>query len=145
MWGWTVLRWPKPWHTPCGYTRVGNRILSFVEDSAKLGHRAGTFHLENAFVFADASKSVEIRDRSDLASNVKKVELVPAEEIGLALTTCVEMAYSLSLSDAVSEALSLLGFQRSTAKAKDIVESVLKKLTGAQILKVQAGMVTLAD
>ena len=66
---------------------------------------------------------------------VKNIELVPDEEIRVALLTAIRAAFSLSEAEAIAEALSLMGFRRVTAKSNQKVSSALKKL-------VQDGAVT---
>jgi very-short-patch-repair endonuclease len=121
-----------------GYTRVGSRIMSHVEKAGDAGHRAGNFHLFNEFIYPDSSKSVEIRDRSNLPAAMKKIELVPSEEMSAALMKAVEMAFSLTEQDAIAEGLSLMGFQRATEKARGFMEDELKKLIAGDKL-VQSG------
>ena len=78
---------------------------------AVYGHRNQMIFLDGDFLFTDSSKLVKVRDRSDLAASAKKLELVPQEEIREALITAIRAAFSLSEEDAISEALSMLGFQ----------------------------------
>jgi len=76
-----------------------------------------------------------VRDRSDLPASVKKIDLVPKLEIQAALLAAIEAAFSLSKEDAISEALSLMGFQRTTAKSKQIVAFILQGLVEGSRIK----------
>jgi len=76
-----------------------------------------------------------VRDRSDLPASVKKIDLVPKLEIQAALLAAIEAAFSLSEEDAISEALSLMGFQRTTAKSKQIVAFILQGLVEESRIK----------
>lgn len=118
-----------------GFSKVGSRILGHIEQAAQYGYRNGFIHVEDDFLFSDSSKSVKIRDRSNLPSTSKKIELVPKEEIGEALVVAITSGFSLSEDEAISEALSMMGFQRSTAKAKDYVSTVLDQLIYKNVLK----------
>lgn len=118
-----------------GFARVGSRMLGHIKRAAECGHRNGLLHLEGDFLFADSDKPVRVRDRSDMPPTVKNIELVPDEEIRVALLTAIRAAFSLSEAEAIAEALSLMGFRRVTAKANQKVSSALKKL-------VQDGAVT---
>ena len=111
-----------------GFARVGSRMLGHIKRAAEGGHRNGLLHLEGDFLFADGDKPVWVRDRSDMPPTVKDIELVPDEEIRVALLTAIRAAFSLSEAEAIAEALALMGFRRVTAKAKQKVRSALRKL-----------------
>ena len=119
-------------------SRVGPRILEHITRAAEYGQKNGFLHLEGDFLFTGSDKPVRVRDRSDMPPTVKKIELVPDEEIHVALITAIRAAFSLSKEEAISEALSLMGFRRVTAKANQKVGSALRKL-------VQDGAVTVED
>ena len=121
-----------------GFARVGSRMLGHIKRAAEYGQRNGFLHLEGDFLFADSNKPVRVRDRSDMPPTVKKIELVPDEEIRAALISAIRAAFSMSEEEAISEALSLMGFRRVTAKANRKVGSALKKL-------VQDGAVTVEE
>jgi hypothetical protein len=111
-----------------GFARVGNRMLSHIEMAAKFGHKKGLFHFERDFLYLDSNKEVMVRNRNSLPTANKKIELVPDREIEEALKVTVETAFSLSADEAISEALSMMGFQRATNKARSRVNSVLSRL-----------------
>ncbi len=121
-----------------GFARVGSRMLEHIKRAAAYGQRNGFLHLKGDFLFADSDEPVRVRDRSDLPPAAKKIELVPDEEIGAALLAVIRAAFSLAEEEAISAALSLMGFRHLTAKANRKVGSVLKKL-------VQDGAVTVED
>ena len=127
-----------------GFARVGARILGHIEKAAVYGHRNQMIFLDGDFLFADSSKLVKVRDRSDLVASAKKLELVPQEEIREALITAIRAAFSLSEEDAISEALSMLGFQRSTAKAKQQVSTALQILVQEERIKFENDKFTAA-
>ena len=121
-----------------GFARVGSRMLGHIKRAAEFGHQNGLLHLAGDFLFADSDKPVRVRDRSDLPSTARNIDLVPDEEICVALIEVIRAAFSLSEEAAIAEALSLLGFRRATAKAKQKVGAALRTL-------VQDGAVTVED
>lgn len=127
-----------------GFARVGSRILGHIKRAAEYGQRNGFLYLEGDFLFADRDKPVRIRDRSDMPPTVKNIELVPDEEIRAALIAAIRAAFSLSEEEAVSEALSLMGFRRVTVKAKRKVGSALRKLEQDGAVTVEDGKVSVA-
>ena len=120
-----------------GFSRVGARILQHVKAAARHGQNAGMLHVEGDFLFKDRDKQVKVRDRFNLPAAIKKIELVPEEEIQKALFAVIGAAFSLSEEDAISEALAMMGFQRATANAKRRVGSVLQVLLGEERLKAE--------
>jgi very-short-patch-repair endonuclease len=108
-----------------GYARAGQRIKSHIQASAKYAHQEKTIYMDNDFIYADESKPAKIRNRSKLTGTDKKLDWVSPEELGQALHVVITYAYSISADDAMSEALSMLGFQKLTAKSKTQVEPVL--------------------
>lgn len=111
-----------------GFTRVGARIKKHVMTAVEAGHRTGNFHKSGYFIYKSSEKEVEVRDRSELPTSMKKIELVSPEEIKLALLDIADSAFSINIDALVSEALSKLGFQRATSKARSYVSSILYEL-----------------
>ena len=127
-----------------GFARVGSRMLGHIKRAATYGQRNGFLYSEGDFLFADSNKPVRVRDRSDMPPTVKKIELVPDEEIRAALITAIHAAFSMSEEEAISEALSLMGFRRVTAKANQKVGSALRKLVQDGAVTVEGDKVSVA-
>lgn len=111
-----------------GYARVGARIMAHIERASLYGHRKGTFYLEDNFIYSSPDKPAEVRDRSALPPASRNIEFVSSVEIAKAVLLAVDMSFSLSRQEAISEALSLLGFQKATEKARERLEDVISKL-----------------
>lgn len=126
-----------------GVSRVGQRIMSHIESVAAYGHRKGTFYVEGEFLYKNSEKKAEVRDRSYLQSSAKNVVLISDEEIAQALLMVVNMSFSIARRDAISETLSLMGFQKATSKASQRIEEVLDKLEREGKLQIREELVTL--
>lgn len=111
-----------------GVGRMGSRILDSIQNAVKYGHRDKLFFVSKDFIYPDELKKVEIRDRSELPNNLKHIEHIPPEEIQQAIIETVGMAFSISESEVISEALSQMGFNRSTEKARNIIIKGIKVL-----------------
>ncbi|MCM4161731.1 DUF3320 domain-containing protein [Antarcticibacterium flavum] len=120
-----------------GKGRVGNRIYEHIFISATLGHDRKRFYMESEFLYEDETKKVELRDRSNLHNSLKNIENVPPEEIRLALLETIEKAFSISQEEAISEALSKMGFGRATQKASKVVKTEIKKLMKMRKIKME--------
>jgi len=112
--------------------RVGNRIFSKIVSGAEYGKRNNLFHFSNDVIYKDDSKEVEIRDRSELPNNLKHIEHIPKEEIQRAILKTIEMAFSITQEDVISEVLSMMGFNRTTSKSSDIVDKEISNLLKAK-------------
>jgi very-short-patch-repair endonuclease/DNA polymerase III delta prime subunit len=126
-----------------GYSRVGQRMMNHVRKALDKGHKESLFHVDKEFIYHDHKKEVSIRDRSALPSTLKKIDLVPYEEIQAALMDTVKMAFSLPKQDAESEAMSLMGFQRTTAKSRESIGLVINNLIKTRQLKEQGELISL--
>lgn len=111
-----------------GVAKVGVRILKHITKAAEYAHKKQQFHFENEFLYKSANREALVRDRSDLPAAQKKVEYIAPEEIKAAIYKTVQDAFSIDTDEAVTEALSLLGFQRVTAKMKESVLPMLNEL-----------------
>ncbi|QED38999.1 DUF3320 domain-containing protein [Antarcticibacterium arcticum] len=120
-----------------GIGRIGNRIFDHIKESARYGHSQKWFYLSNNFIYVDESKEIEIRDRSLLPISYKNIEHVPPEEIQKAIFETIEMSFSISQTEVISETLSKMGFGRATLKASNIVKSEIKKLIRSQKIKME--------
>lgn len=120
-----------------GIGRIGNRILEKIIDGATYGHRNNLFHYSKDFLYHDANKIVEVRDRSDFDPSLKKIENIAPEEIQKALIDTISMAFSLPESEAISVALSSMGFSRSTEKASVIIGAEIAKLFKEKKIKLE--------
>ena len=62
------------------------------------------------------------RDRSAFEPSAKRLEHVPPEEIRAALEMVVRSSFSIDQDEAISQVLDLLGFQRATSGAVDVLQ-----------------------
>jgi very-short-patch-repair endonuclease/DNA polymerase III delta prime subunit len=119
-----------------GVSRAGNRIVDAVQSALQYGAAAGIFKFENGFAYAMTSSDVPVRNRSDFENTEKKIEHVAPIEIESALIYCVTHAFTISRSDAISEALNQLGFSRSTAAISGHMNSIVDVMLERQTLKI---------
>ena len=128
-----------------GFGRVGQRILAHVKRAVSKGHKNQVFFYENDFIYLDSSKPVTVRDRSGLPASSKNIDFVSNAEMSKALLEVVEMSFSISRQDAISEALSLMGFQRATEKARYSFDEVFSALEKEGKLQFQGEIVSLVE
>ena len=127
-----------------GVVRAGNRITARVQEVLEHCVRGGRVKWLGDFVYVPGDGQIVPRDRSMFSATDKKIEWVAPEEIDAALQKSVQLGYSLSLDDAVSNAISLLGFGRATQKIGSAVEERLEALIQAGALERVGTVVRLA-
>lgn len=118
-----------------GIGRVGNKIYKHIKSSAEYGSKNGHFHFENDIIYRDQLKDVKIRDRSVLSLKWRDLELVPKEEIQKALIFVIKESISIEANEAISEALILMGFKKSTNKAIALINNELEMLKNTAQVK----------
>lgn len=64
------------------------------------------------------------RDRSNLPSNIKKIEYVAVEELAAAIEMVVRPSHGIESDEAIKETARLLGFQRVTDSIEARIERV---------------------
>lgn len=127
-----------------GVSRAGSRIAAKVDEAVKDCHRRAVAVVRGDFVYPPGNEPIQIRDRSELDSSERNIELVPPEEIDRALEESVRMGFSMPMDDAVPTVLSLLGFGRATQRITSVVEERLEQLVKGNILHSKDGILTLA-
>lgn len=118
-----------------GVSRAGSRIVDAVQSAMQYGAAIGAFKYVNGFAHAITSHEVVVRNRSMFENSEKKIEHVASVEIEAALRLCVRQAFSINRADAISEALSQLGFSRSTAAIFGHVNSIVDAMVKQGSLK----------
>lgn len=127
-----------------GVSRAGSRITAKVDEALEDCHRRTVAVVRGKFVYPPDNEPIQIRDRSELDSSERKIELVPPEEIDRALQESVRMGFSMPVGDAAPTVLSLLGFGRATQRIAGVVEARLEQLVKGNILRREGGILTLA-
>lgn len=128
-----------------GVTRAGSRITTAVEQAVRLGVRHNLFNGRGGFIYSADSRPVPIRSRAHWDTPERKFEWVAPEELDEALVETVTLGFSMSYEDAISGALSLLGFGRATAKIAGVVEERISNLSAQGRLRMANGLVTVAS
>nr|WP_315434779.1 DUF3320 domain-containing protein [uncultured Pseudomonas sp.] len=148
----TVVEVESPVHTTevtrrlmdaFGVTRAGSRITSAVEQAIRLGVQHRLFHGRGGFIYSIENTTIPIRSRAHFESSERKVEWVAPEELDQALVDTVTLGFSMSREEAISGALTLLGFGRATTKITGMIDQRIILLVNTGRLKLVGGMVTL--
>ena len=128
-----------------GVSRAGARITSAVQTAIREGSRHQLFRQQEGFVYSTDNRAIQIRNRSQLEAGEKKIELLAPEELDLALLETVALGFSMTAEDAISGALSLIGFGRATAKISGVLEIRLHQLVASGRLTEVAGLISSSE
>jgi hypothetical protein len=128
-----------------GVTRAGSRITARVQEATEHFSRQRMLRFNKDFLYATDGLAIRVRNRAGLSPADRKIELVAPEEIDEALLQSVRLGFSLSMDEAVSSALNLLGFGRATQRISTVVEDRLALLLEKNQVALLNGMLTPAS
>ncbi len=125
-----------------GLQRAGARIQNVINQAIELAVSRKLVRKKKLFLWRQGPHKPDVRDRSDLPAQDKKLERVSPEEIAVSLLGVVRRNFSLSADDAISEAANDLGFQRVTATMHKQFERILNALITKELLLRDQGVVS---
>ena len=135
-----VLRIRSAW----GLARAGNRIRDAVQAAIKAAKRKGD--IAGGPFYLVPGQAVVVRNRSDVESNtLRKPEILPPEEVRVAIAEVVEENYGAERDQLVQAVARLFGFGSTSAQLREVVETALTDLLDAGRLRLEGRLVTRAQ
>ena len=110
-----------------GLARSGRRIQEHLERTIHNSVRSGAIVQKDKFLSLPGVEKPVVRDRSDVAW-LRKIELIPPEEIAEAAKMIVESSYGIDRADAATETARLLGFKSVSRFVRTNIDSVIQGL-----------------
>jgi hypothetical protein len=80
---------------------------------------------------------VVIRDRSSLPAAMRKIDLIPPDEIRAAVLSVAELSYGIEMTGVAVEVCKLLGFGRTSEDARAAVEREAHQLIHSGKLEIR--------
>ncbi|MGB0952336.1 MAG: DUF3320 domain-containing protein, partial [Planctomycetota bacterium] len=117
-----------------GLQRAGARVQENVLRGVEIASTEGKIERRGEFLWLPTQETVPVRDRSKFSPQDKKFDRIASEEVDQSIYLTVRTHFSISNSDAISEAAQRLGFHRVTAPMKLILESSLAGLIEREVL-----------
>ncbi len=118
-----------------GLTRVGAKIKRTVDQAIESAVAKGLIQLDKDEVLWPQGRStVKLRNWNSADTATRKLENVCDAELTNALLLTVQDAHAISVADAASAALGLLGFQRATAQAAERMAKLAQVLCDQGVL-----------
>ena len=110
-----------------------------IDKAIAVAVRSRRVRREGGFLWRADMKQLFLSDRSPLPAAYKKLELIPPEEIALAVHRAVSGAYGIGTEEAIAAAGRVLGFGRITAETRAGIELVIRKMVQSGELQDQGG------
>src|SRR6267154_1073887 len=127
-----------------GLARAGNRIRDAVQAAIKAAKRKGD--IAGGPFYLVPGQAVVVRNRSDVESNtLRKPEILPPEEVRVAIAEVVEENYGAERDQLVQAVARLFGFGSASAQLREVVETALTDLLDAGRLRLEGRLVTRAQ
>ncbi|GAA0538827.1 hypothetical protein GCM10009098_02950 [Rheinheimera aquimaris] len=118
-----------------GLTRVGAKIKRTVDQAIASAAARGLIQVDaNEVLWPQGRSTVKLRNWSSADIATRKLENVCDAELTNALLLTVQDAHAISVTDAASAALGLLGFQRATAQAVERMSSLAQAQCDKSVL-----------
>jgi very-short-patch-repair endonuclease/DNA polymerase III delta prime subunit len=122
-----------------GVARAGSRIQAKIQEAVNICVYQKRVKQRGEFLYRAGEAGLTVRDRSALPQSEKNIELVAPEELDQALLEAVALGFTLTESNAISAALTKLGFGRATQKAAGVVGQRLGALVAGGSLEFRDG------
>ncbi len=122
-----------------GLTRVGNRIKDAIESACGYATRTGAIRRQGEFLWTQAMTHPIVRERSNLPTASRKMELVAPEELAVVIEQVVKTSFGIQRESVGGEVIRIFGFSRTSDEMRSTVEIMIDRLLTNGRLK-QAGL-----
>lgn len=124
--------------------RAGSRIQSKVKTSLKSAAKRGWVTAEEE-IYLFPGAEIQVRDRSLASASVRKVDVLPPQEIKRAIYLLIDANFGAGRDQVAVEVARLLGFKSTSSQLKDIIERELNNLIKAQVIVENEGFLKVKD
>jgi len=109
-------------------TKTGSSIQRSVNDACTILSRDGRIVINGDFLWCASMKVPVVRDRSDLPSASRKLELISKEEIAEAIISSIKESFGLERSQMAAVSCQKLGFQRVNEDIKVYMDKIVDEM-----------------
>ena len=103
--------------------RLGNRVKKALEDAIALSARRGSIVRSGEFLWPPGMSTPVVRNRAQLPSQFRKIELIAPEEIREAVRQVREQSSGIRRDALTTEVAAMLGFQRMSRGVRTALEA----------------------
>ena len=135
----SIVRVESPVHVDIVKRRIADyfsewltkRLSEHLDDFIPSAANSTAIARRGEFLWSRPFQQVAVRDRSDLPSNIKKIEYVAPEELKAAIEMVVRQSHGIESNEAINETARLLGFKRVTDGVEARIGRVLSEMTNS--------------
>jgi very-short-patch-repair endonuclease len=113
-----------------GVKRIGNRVEAAFQRGLQTAINWRHIDRKGAILWRPKSNKVSVRSRASLPPSSRKLELVPPEEIGLAVILIAKESYGITRQELTNAVCELFGFTRITEGMLQVVDGIIEQLLG---------------
>ena len=114
--------------TAVGVSRIGNRIQNTVKTAARQAARSDSVEIKGKFLYWTEQEEITVRDRSELPSTSRKLDLIAPEEIEAAIKQIISDAFGIEREELAREVCKLFGFRSVSGDMRQGVGKVIEGL-----------------
>ena len=111
-----------------GVKRIGRRIRENFHSGLLKATRDGNVIRKEKFLWQPNMELLKIRSRLPLPNSSRKIQLIPPEEIALAIIEIIKASYGINRDMIPPEVCELFGFKRTTNDMIAYVDNLINKL-----------------
>ncbi|KNY27460.1 DUF3320 domain-containing protein [Pseudobacteroides cellulosolvens] len=115
--------------------RTGSSIQKCINDACQVLIKDGRIVMKDEFLWLSSMELPIVRDRSDLPSNSRKLELISKEEIAEAIISSIKESFGLERSQVAAVSCQKLGFLRVNEDIKDFIDKMVDEMLNDGRLK----------
>ena len=149
----SIVRVESPVHIDIVKRRIADyfdewltkRLSEHLDDFIPPAANSNAIARRGEFLWSRSFQEVIVRDRSDLPSNIKKIEYVAPEELGATIEIVVRRAHGIESDEAIAETARLLGFKRVTGGVEEGIGRVLSEMVNGGDLVWQNGHLVVGE
>ena len=120
-------------------TKLGRRIQAAIDNAIAAAARTRKVRRDGRFLWRTDMEQPVLRDRSELPATSRKLELIPAEEVALAVGRVVSGAYGIETEEAIAAVGRVLGFGKTTAETRSGIELAIRNMVESGDLHDEGG------
>ena len=109
--------------TAAGVKRLGSRVRKALEDAIALSARRGSIVRSGEFLWDRGTSTPVVRNRAQLPSQYRKIELISPEEVHEAVRKVREQSSGIRRDALTTEVASMLGFHRMSKSVRTALDT----------------------
>ena len=111
-----------------GLQRTGSRIREAIDQAIRSAEARGLVERRGDFVWTQYALETEPRDRSQVPSDERRIDLIAPEGIAGAIVTVVRASLGIEMGELTSEVARVFGFGRTSADMEAVISGVVEDM-----------------